>query len=112
MTGHVDFAAARQVPAAAPDWAEPGRARAAARDLYARLALVIGYLTASLLAVPNEHQNPELPYIGRLRAIVTAINYARRRYRAQFRRRNDQYWESRRSKVRNALGGPSPVTTV
>ena len=85
MTGHVDFAAAREVPAAASDGAEPGRARVAVRDLYARTVLVVRDLTVPLLVVPDECQTAELPDIYRQQANVTALNYARRRYRAQVR---------------------------
>lgn len=69
----VEYAAARPGAGVGPDGVEPGRARAAVRELYARPGLVVRDLTAPLLVLPDDRDSAELPGVVRLGEVADSV---------------------------------------
>jgi len=73
VTSHADRSAARATTDAGPDGVEPGRARAAVRELYERPNLVIRDLTAPLLVMPDDRHTADLPGVASLDQVTPTV---------------------------------------
>jgi porphobilinogen synthase len=68
-----DKIAVRSAANADPDGVEPGRARAAVRDLYARPGLAIRDLTMPLLVLPDDRHIADLPGVTSLDQLTATV---------------------------------------